>query len=231
IFALAPPFSTRLIPARAKTILALALALALTPLAERGQHIPQDVTALAPILLKEIVVGLAFALALGALAAAVQAGASVIDTMIGFSFSNLVDPMSGTNTSVFGELYSLFATMVFLLVGGDRVLVLGLAKSYDLLPLAAMPSLHALAVLATDNLAQITLVGIEIAAPVVAALVVTDAAFALVARAVPQMNVMFVGLPAKVMAGLAVSMASLPFVAQFYGANIETNLIRALQAL
>src|SRR5581483_10614398 len=166
IFALAPPFSTRLIPARAKTILALALALALTPLAERGQHIPQDVTALAPILLKEIVVGLA--LALGALAAAVQAGASVIDTMIGFSFSNLVDPMSGTNTSVFGELYSLFATMVFLLVGGDRVLVLGLAKSYDLLPLAAMPSLHALAVLATDNLAQITLVGIEIAAPVVA---------------------------------------------------------------
>src|SRR5581483_8472172 len=226
IFALAPPFSTRLIPARAKTILALALALALTPLAERGQHIPQDVTALAPILLKEIVVGLAFALALGALAAAVQAGASVIDTMIGFSFSNLVDPMSGTNTSVFGELYSLFATMVFLLVGGDRVLVLGLAKSYDLLPLAAMPSLHALAVLATDNLAQITLVGIE-----VAALVVTDAAFALVARAVPQMNVMFVGLPAKVMAGLAVSMASLPFVAQFYGANIETNLIRALQAL
>ena len=47
------------------------------------------------------------------------------------------------------------------------------------------------------------MVGLEIAAPVVIALVVTDAAFGLISRAVPQMNVFFVGLPAKILIGFA----------------------------
>ena len=45
-------------------------------------------------------------------------------------------------------------------------------------------------------------IGLEIAAPVLVALVITDAAFGLVARAVPQMNVFVVGMPAKILVGL-----------------------------
>ena len=47
------------------------------------------------------------------------------------------------------------------------------------------------------------MIGLEISAPVVIALVITDAAFGLIARAVPQMNMFFVGLPAKILVGFA----------------------------
>ena len=42
------------------------------------------------------------------------------------------------------------------------------------------------------------MLGLEVAAPVVIALIVVDAALALVARAAPQLNMFSVGLPAKV---------------------------------
>ena len=48
------------------------------------------------------------------------------------------------------------------------------------------------------------LVGLEIVAPALVALLITDAAFGLVSRAVPQMNVFFVGLPAKILVGFTV---------------------------
>jgi flagellar biosynthetic protein FliR len=65
----------------------------------------------------------------------------------------------------------------------------------------------------------------------VIALIVTDAAFGLIARAVPQMNVFFVGLPAKILLGFAVIGASLPFVAARISDQLETSVYTALRAL
>ena len=54
---------------------------------------------------------------------------------------------------------------------------------------------------------------IQICAPVLLALVLTDAAFGVVSRVVPQLNVFAVGFPAKVTVGFVLVGASLPFVA------------------
>ena len=100
-----------------------------------------------------------------------------------------------------------------------------------MLPLGAVPDPSALAGLAVDGLTQVFVVGVEIAAPVVLTLVLTDAAFGLLARAVPQMNVFFVGIPAKILVGLTVIAASLPFVARHIVGDIETAILHSLEAL
>jgi flagellar biosynthetic protein FliR len=64
----------------------------------------------------------------------------------------------------------------------------------------------------------------------VIALVLTDAAFGIVSRVAPQMNVYFVGLPAKILAGLAVAGASLPFVAVHFEDELGAAVMRALGA-
>src|SRR2546430_2737219 len=71
----------------------------------------------------------------------------------------------------------------------------------------------ALTPLAPHVLAAVFVIALEVAAPPLIALVVADAAFGLVARAVPQMNVFIVGLPAKILLGLATIATSLPFMA------------------
>src|SRR2546421_7699725 len=94
IFVLAPAFSSRAVPARAKLIVAAAISLALTPLATAGHAVSTDPMVFSSLIVKEVAVGLAIALAIGIVTVAVQAGASLADTLIGFSFSSLVDPMT-----------------------------------------------------------------------------------------------------------------------------------------
>ena len=94
-----------------------------------------------------------------------------------------------------------------------------------------MPPPAHLAALATSGLGDIFVIGLEIAAPVVIALALTDIAFALVSRAVPQMNVFQVGLPAKVLVGFATVAASLPFVATHLQDKLQELVLQALTAL
>ena len=63
--------------------------------------------------------------------------------------------------------------------------------------------------------------GFMIGAPVIVALVITDAAFGVVSRVVPQLNVFAVGFPAKMIVGLTLIGASLPFVAGFVADELQ----------
>jgi len=231
LFAFAPVFSSRMIPVRVKLLIAGGISLALTPVAAHGHTLPVDSLAVVPLIIQEVIVGLGFAVAIGVLSAAVQAAGSLLDTLIGFSFAALVDPINNGQAAILGQLYALFATMVLLLTGGDQIMILGLGKSYDLLPIGQMPPTARLAELATSGLGEIFIIGLEIAAPVVIALVLTDVAFALVSRAVPQMNVFQVGLPAKVLVGFATVAASLPFVATNLQDRLQEVVVQALTAL
>jgi flagellar biosynthetic protein FliR len=231
LFLLAPVFSSRMLPARVKLILAGAIAFVMTPIAMHGQPIPADSLQIAPLMVKEVTIGLAFSLSIGVLAAAVQAAGGLLDTLVGFSFGALIDPFDNSPAAVLGQVYSIFATMIFLLTGGDQIMVMGLAKSYDLVPLGHVPTASHLAALATTGLAQLFVVALEIAAPVVIALLLADIAFALVSRAVPQMNVFAVGTPAKVLIGFATVSASLPFLATHLEDQLQSFVLQALTAM
>jgi len=209
----------------------VAISLALTPVAMHGHPVGQDAGDLAMLIVKELTVGLAFALPLAIVAAGVQAGATLLDTIIGFSFAATIDPINNSQSAVLAQLYSLFAVMVFLLTGGDTVMLEGLAASYRVVPIDSFPDMTELAAQIVPLAGQVFVIGLEIAAPVVIALIVTDAAFGLIARAVPQMNVFFVGLPAKILLGFAVIGASLPFVAARISDQLETSVYTALRAL
>jgi len=204
LFLLAPILSASMLAARAKFIAAAAIALALTPIASHHHAIPTDPLSFALAFVHEAAVGLAFALALGVLAAGVQAGASLIDTLSGFSLGASLDPVTGTQNAVLGQVYSIFAVMVFLLAGGIQLMILGVARSYALVPLGQSPPANHLAALALQSLEALPVMGLELVAPVLVALVVADAALGLLARAVPQMNALVLGLPAKVLLAFAV---------------------------
>src|SRR3954464_14817637 len=88
---LCPPlFSAKCAPARVKSIVAVALAIGLMPVVRHG-HIDMDPLGYGLLMVKEIIVGLAFAYALGAMFSALQVAGSLLDTLIGFSFGATID--------------------------------------------------------------------------------------------------------------------------------------------
>jgi flagellar biosynthesis protein FliR len=231
LFAIAPLFGSRLLPGRARALCAVGLAVGLAPVVAPHPHEPASVLALALSMASEVLVGLAFAFIVAAVFAGVSAAGSLLDGLIGFSFGSLVDPTTGTQASVLSNLYGMVAVMVFIAIGGDAWLLQGLVRTYAIVPLGRMPSIAAMAAGAEHAVGTLFLAAIEVAAPVLLALVLTDAALGVVARAVPQLNVFAVGFPAKIVVGLLVLVAALPFVGGWIGDQVQTSVASALGAL
>jgi len=234
LFILAPLFSSKMIPARARTIIALGIALGMAPIALHAgatTAIPMDVLGFGGLAVKEFLVGAAFSFVLATLFAAVTTAGSLLDTMIGFSFGSLVDPITGTQSSVLQQLYSLVGIAVFIAINGDAWVLQGLARTYELVPLVDAPAMKGLVGAMQQSFSGIFVAAIQICAPVMIALVITDAAFGVVSRVVPQLNVFAVGFPAKVVVGFILIGASLPFVSGWLGDELQLSVSSALHAL
>jgi flagellar biosynthetic protein FliR len=231
LFLVAPMFSSKMIPARVKGVAAVGLAVGLAPLATKGHRVPLDVWGLGALAIKELLVGLAFAYAISVLFAAVTAAGSLADTFIGFSFSALVDPVTGNNVSILSQAYSLVGIGVFIAINGDAWVIQGLHRTYDLVPLVGYPVLGSMVAGVQHAFTGIFVSAVELAAPVMLAVIVTDAAFGAVARVVPQLNVFAVGFPAKVTVGLLIIGVSLPFAAGWISDQLQASVSAALQSL
>jgi flagellar biosynthetic protein FliR len=107
----------------------------------------------------------------------------------------------------------------------------GLARSYDLVPIDKMPSINALVGGADKAFVSIFTSALELAAPVLLAVLITDAAMGMVARVMPQLNVFAVGFPAKIAVGLVIMGVSLPFVGGWIADQVQLSVSSALQSI
>ena len=200
------------------------------PVVKHGA-IDLDPLAFGTLMIKELLVGLSFAYALAAMFAALQVAGTLLDTLIGFSFGAMVDPVTGTQSSVLLQMYSLFGVAILIAIGGDAWIIKGLARTYERGPAARCPALGSMVEGAQIAFSGIFVAALMIGAPVIVALIITDAAFGVVSRVVPQMNIFAVGFPAKMIIGLTLLGASLPFVSGFIADQLQISVSQALHAL
>jgi flagellar biosynthetic protein FliR len=231
LFFIAPLFSSTMIPPRVRGIIAVGISIGLTPIALKGQHVPSEPLALGGLVIEGLLVGLGFAFTLAVLMAAVESAGAMIDVVSGFSYGSLINPINGANGAVISRFYSLVGTLIFLIIGGDAWTLRGLGRSFQLVPLTAAPQISSLVGGAEQVFANVFVDALEIAAPVLVALLITDVAFGVVSRVVPQLNVFAVGFPTKVAVTLLVVAASLPFVANWISEQLSVSVGAALGAL
>jgi flagellar biosynthetic protein FliR len=121
--------------------------------------------------------------------------------------------------------------MIFIAIGGDGWVIQGLARTYELVPLVDQPSITSIVGGAQKAFAGVLTSALMICAPILLALVITDAALGVVSRVVPQLNVFAVGFPAKVAVGLLLIGVSLPFAAGWLADELQRSVGSALQSL
>lgn len=231
MFVLAPVFSSAILPPKVKSVIAVGLAIGLTPLAVHGQQIPTDALEVTGLLAEQVLIGLAFAFAVGAVLYAVQAAGSLNDMLSGFSFGALVDPINGNQGGVMTSLYGLIGMAMFLAIGGDAWMLRGLARTFTVVPLAGAAPIPGIAGGAVQAFGAVFVGAVEVAAPVMLAMLVTDVAFGMVSKVVPQVNVFGVGFAMKVGVALLVVAASLPFIGAFMSNQIAGAVSGALGSL
>lgn len=221
---LVPPFGTRAIPAMVKIGLAGAIALpAASTLAQEPPAL--DVPSLIGAVTLQVAMGLSLGFITMLAFAAVQAAGSLIDLFAGFSVAQAFDPMTETQTALFGRFYQLLAATLLFAINGHLLLFRGFMTSFEVVGLQA-PGLGDLSELAVDGLSAFMIAAVEIAAPLLAALFLTEVALGLLARAAPQMNVFILGLPLKVLLTIGLAGLALPILP---GA-LEALLTRAVRS-
>ncbi len=102
------------------------------------------------------------------------------------------------------------AALIFLSVDAHLWLLQAVQRSFVLIPFGGVISFEPSFVLISDLVGQVFIIGIQIALPVVATILLTDIGLGIVIRAVPQINVFVLGFPIKIMVGLAVVVFALP---------------------
>lgn len=219
---LLPPFNTRAIPTVVKVGLAAALAL---PAAPRLAASPpsMDIPSLIVAVLLQVAMGLALGFITMMALSAVQAAGSLIDLFAGFTIAQAFDPISGNQTALFGRFYQLLAATLLFAINGHILLFRGFMTSFDAVGLQA-PELGDLSELAVDGLGVFMVAAVEIAAPLLGALFLTEVAMGLLARAAPQMNVFILGFPIKILLTLGLAGLVLPILPEAVGALVERSV-------
>ena len=145
--------------------------------------------ALGALIVEGGLVGLGFAFSFAVLFGAVETAGALADLGAGFSYGSLIDPFSGNANGAFSHLYSVVGIAVFFVIGGEAWVLRGLQRTFQVVPLTSAPQLKTLAGGAEVVFSTVFTSALEVAAPVLIALLITDAAFGVVSRVVPQLNV------------------------------------------
>jgi len=203
----APLLGTRAVPRRVKGMLALALGFAMAPLAGPPPPLPGVDPLTVLLVAREVLIGVAMGFVLRLAFEAGALAGEFIAQGTGLAFAVLADPMRGTNSGVVGQWFYLCFALLFLSMNGHLLLVELLADSWRAVPLGAdwtpdAASLAAIPIFAGRMFA----VGLQIALPVVLAMLVVNLAFGVMSRAAPALNPIQLGLPASLLLGLFLMM-------------------------
>lgn len=197
---IAPVWSARTVPVRVRTAALLAFSLCLLPIALADA--PTTAALTPATALTELVVGLAIGIAAAATVAAAEFAGELLAIEIGLSGAALFDPLTQQPTQPLGQFMQL-AAVVLLLVGNGHVVMLeALGASLHAIPAGTVPNLTAGLRPIVQLGSGVFEVGLRVAAPVIAAVMLANVALGMLSRAAPALNVMAVAFPLQIGVGL-----------------------------
>ncbi|MBT2665794.1 flagellar type III secretion system protein FliR [Bacillus sp. ISL-4] len=159
------------------------------------------------LIMKEALVGLFIGFAAYMILSAVQIAGGLIDFQMGFSIANVIDPQTGAQSPLMGQYLYTIALLFLLSTNGHHLLLDGIFYSYQFIPVDQLfvPfGDHTLIEYFAKAFSKAFMIAFQMSIPVVGSLFLVDVTLGILARTVPQLNVFVVGIPVKIIVGLAV---------------------------
>jgi flagellar biosynthetic protein FliR len=192
--------------------LALLLTFLIAPTVEVGTGIEVDSAPGLFMLAQQVLAGLAMGFAMRLIFTAVEMSGDIAGMQMGLGFASFYDPQNATYTPVIAQFLGILAALVFLGMDGHLAMVAALNESFRAFPISpAAPSaagLHTLAVWGGG----IFLYALQLAMPLIGALLIANMALGILARSAPQLNIFAIGFPVTLAIGFAVLLLALPYL-------------------
>ncbi|WP_026551947.1 flagellar biosynthetic protein FliR [Arthrobacter sp. H20] len=198
---IAPPFSYNAIPARIKAMLAIGLALAVSPQVADRYESPGTAGYITALIL-ELLVGAMLGFLVLVVFSAIQAAGSLIDLFGGFSLAQGFDPQSMVNGAQFTRLFQMTALALLFASDGYQLIIAGLARTFSALPIGGGIDLSSPVEAITGSVTNMFLAAVQIAGPLIVILFLADVGLGLLTRVAPALNAFALGFPLKILVTL-----------------------------
>lgn len=221
---LAPVFGARGVPSMVKIGLAAGLSVIMYPLIQASSpQIPDNLWMYAALVIKEVLVGLVIGFVTYCVSAIVQGAGQLIDLQMGFTMGGAIDPVYGVQSAMMGNFQIVLATMLLLATNSHHYLIAAMVKSYAYIPVnpGGLPIGIDFAV---NLITSVFSLSIQLALPVLGALLIADIGVGLLSRAVPQLNIFTVVFPVKIILGFVILIFAVPFFGQSVSHLFDTSM-------
>jgi flagellar biosynthetic protein FliR len=212
-----PVFDSRNIPVLFKAGLAFSVSILLFPILKLD-NIP-FITSAIPFgigVIGEIMMGAVIGLSVRLIFAGIQLAGQLSGFQMGLAIANVMDPVTSAQVSIIAQLNNLMALLIFLTINAHHMFLRALAESFRLIPPFDVQFSNSLIEHLISLSGNMFIIAIKVGAPVIVALLLTNVAFGLIARTVPQMNIFLVAMPIQIVVGLLFLAFALPYLLLFF---------------
>lgn len=237
IFVIAPLFGSRTIPARIRVMMAAGLSLCIypmllssdrpsaammSPLLEQGLSL----WTLAPAVALELTIGAVIGYGASLPLIGMQLAGHINDQQLGIGLGGIINPELNDEGGIVSEFFFIAAMMVFVIVGGHRVILATLVGSFQSVPLGGMRPDGAMLDLGVGLVTSMYELAIRVSAPLLCLIFLETVALGFIARTVPQLNILNVGFPLRLMIGFALLALSVGSLVQVFGMELRQTMQR-----
>ena len=235
ILLFAPILGSANVPGKLRIGFALVLSSIITPLVGSAEF-PElkGIFSLAIYMLSELTIGMIIAYAAKLIFTAVQIAGTMVDFQMGFGVVNVIDPQTESQVSITAQYMNILAVLFFLTLDGHHIIIQAIVESFKMINPHRF-HFSGLTIKYIINLfSGAFITAIKFSAPIMATLFFISVALALIARTVPQMNVLIVGFPLQIGMGLMMLWFSLSVFSVLFKRQVfflPENIIGLMQTI
>lgn len=167
------------------------------------------------VMASEITYGLGLGMVIYCLFAVVRCSGRIIERQMGFAMAEIMDPLTGERVQPMGAALEMIFILLFLCANGHHSLLLVLGRSFESYPLGSIPTLKTLTTAIVQAGSWMLILSLRLSAPLLVAFLLMLVILAILARLVPEMNILFISMPVRVGLGFLMAAMMLPFFQEY----------------
>jgi flagellar biosynthetic protein FliR len=218
-----PVLGNQQVPKRVKIGLSVLLALIVAPtipvLPQVAVGSPQGLL----IIVQQIIIGVAMGFTMRLIFTAIEMAGELAGLQMGLGFASFYDPVNSAYSPIVARWLGMVAILAFLATDGHLYMLSALVQSFATLPIGESMTGNDFYSVAGWG-ASIFAFGLQIALPIVAALLITNIALGILTRAAPQLNLFAVGFPITLTIGFVVLILSMPYFIPLFDRLVQEGL-------
>lgn len=164
------------------------------------------------ILIQQFIIGVAMGFAMRIAFATMEMAGEAIGMTMGLGFATFYDPQSRGRSSAISQFLGLLTLMIYLTANFHLMMISTVVDSFFTMPIAASPMGAQGMRMLVDWAGHIFYSGLQLALPVLGALLITNISLGILTRAAPQLNLFGIGFPITISVGFIMLGLALPYM-------------------